>query len=222
MMRELPTGAGGVPYMPDGWVEKELHSARGVLATAWSRLLRRDSEPERRQPRESAGVGVLLLKLAGLYVLLDVLYFLIPNEVLREFVIHYGVVEVSAALINLIDPSAAVQAASGVLTSTRATLEVVRGCDGSGSMFLIVAAVVAFPSSVREKIAGVALGLLLMFLLNQVRIVGLYFVLTRESQWFSPIHLYFAPTLVILVGALFFHEWVARVGWKSLDRLADA
>jgi exosortase family protein XrtM len=74
-------------------------------------------------------------------------------------------------------------------------LEVVLGCDGSAALFLIMTAVIAFSVTIKLKVLRVFLGVLLVYLLNRIRIVGLNFVVAYQWDWFLPIHTYFAPHL---------------------------
>jgi exosortase family protein XrtM len=151
----------------------------------------------------------LALFVAG-YALLHALYFLIPDALLRDAVYHWTIIVPGAVAINLLAPGEAVHGAGALLTSVRASLEVVRGCDGSGVAFLLVAAMAAFPSSWRRKLAGLAGALLLVYALNQARIVGLYFVAAYRNDWFVPLHVWFVPTLFVVLSALYFAAWAAR------------
>lgn len=150
---------------------------------------------------------LFLLLFAAIYGLLHFAYFQIPDEVLRDVVHYHGLVKVSAGLIDLLAPVEHVAALQNHIISPLANLEVVRGCDGSGAMFLIVAAVLAFPASVVRKLVGIAASLALMYVLNLVRIVSIYFVVAYYPAWFLPAHTYFAPTLIVLLGCLFFAWW---------------
>ena len=123
----------------------------------------------------SRPMGYLALFI-GAYVLLEALYFLVPDNILREVVYHYGVVTVSADIIHLITPHEAVAVTANQLRSNTVALEVVRGCDGAGVAFLLIAAMAAFPATWRRKVTGSVMAITLVFVLNQVRIVGLYYL----------------------------------------------
>lgn len=161
-------------------------------------------------PRRPTGPGRFLLLFVAGYALLHTLYYLVPDAWLREAIYHWGIILPGAAAINLLAPQETVHGAGAMLTSARASLEVVRGCDGSGVAFLLAAAVAAFPAGWRARLAGLAGAMLLVYLLNQVRIVGLYFVAAYRNDWFVALHTWFVPTLFVVVGALFFAAWAAR------------
>lgn len=143
------------------------------------------------------------------YVLLHSLYFCIPNPILINVVYPYGIVNLGAGLINWLAPQEAVHAAGHRLWSTKASLEIVRGCDGSGVIFMLTAAVVAYAAPLRHKVAGILGALALVYVLNEIRVVALYFVAAYRQSWFVPLHAYFIPSLMILASVLYFAAWTA-------------
>jgi exosortase family protein XrtM len=153
--------------------------------------------------RECLQMGVFI----GLYAAFHLMYFQIPDEVLRNIIYRYGVVQVCADLVHLISPSDPVMVVENSLQSAGVNLEIVRGCDGAGALFLLIAAILAFPATFKQKISGLVLGVALLFGLNTLRITGLYYIAAYYPDYFSIIHIYFAPTLLIIVICLFFAWW---------------
>lgn len=174
-----------------------------------------ENPPRNFKPRE----WLFLALFAGVYGILHYAYFQIPDEVLRDVIHHRGLVLIGAQLIDLLAPTERVSAIQGHIVSARANLEVVRGCDGSGAMFLIVAAILAFPASPLHKLAGIAASLALMYGLNLARIVGIYFIVAYYPAWFLPAHTYFAPTLIVMLGCVFFAWWAL---WTSRGKHGNA
>lgn len=117
------------------------------------------------------------------YAVLHALYFLIPISILHDGIYLQVFGRPSAWLIHLMVPAEGVTALTNRIASPRAILEIVRGCDGSGVLFLISAAVVAFPASWRMRAIGVLLGILLVYALNLARLTGLYFVAAYHLPW---------------------------------------
>ena len=72
--------------------------------------------------------GWFLLQFVCIYTVLDVLYFSMPDRVLRDVVHYYGIVAPGAELIKLLSPSEQVVAIQGSLQSPHVTLNIVRGC----------------------------------------------------------------------------------------------
>jgi exosortase family protein XrtM len=160
--------------------------------------------------RHEPGPLRFLLLFASGYALLYWAYWQVPDAVLRDSLYPIAILGPCAALVNLLFPAEAVTVASGMLQSPRASLEVVRGCDGSGMLFLIVAAIMAFPSAWRARMAGLCGALLLVHALNTARIMLLYFAAAYRESWFLPLHTYLVPTLFVLGGGLYFAWWAAR------------
>jgi exosortase family protein XrtM len=86
----------------------------------------------------------------------------------------------------------------------------VRGCDGSGVILLLVAAIITVRTTIKRTLLGIVGAIALVYVLNQLRIVAIYFVVSRWRPWFTPVHVYFIPTLMILVGALYFAVWASH------------
>lgn len=151
---------------------------------------------------------VVLLGLV--YVLFELAYFAVPDRMLREVVHTRVIAEPAAAVIAWLSPGEAVTAADGALHADGVTLRLVRGCDGSGLAFLLLAAVLAFPARARDLAAGVAGALLLAYLLNEARIVALYFLAAHQPDWFTTAHDFVLPAVIVLAAGLTYGAWVAR------------
>ena len=143
----------------------------------------------------------------GFYVLLDFGYFQIPVDLFINVIYYYGVVTICADVINFIAPLENVIAQQNHLISVKANLEIVRGCDGAGVLFLVISAILAFPAKLIRKLIGLLLGIILISMINLLRIIVLYFVVAYHSEWFSLIHTYLAPTLMVIVGGSYFAWW---------------
>lgn len=143
----------------------------------------------------------------GCYSLLNYGYFKIPVELFMNVIYYHGVVAICADLINWIAPMEQVLAQHNHVLSSKADLEIVRGCDGAGVLFLLVSAIVVFPANWHRKLLGLILGISLVYSLNLLRVSGLYFVIAYHPDWFLLIHTYLAPTLMIIIGCCYFAWW---------------
>lgn len=122
-------------------------------------------------------------------------------------VIDIVTVKPSVFFINQIRPDEQVIAQGHRLVSPHIRLSVLNGCEGTESVFLIIAAIAAFRSSWRHKIAGLFPGVALIYLANQARIVALYFSLRYDRVWFELLHGYIGPTFIIALGCVFYLWW---------------
>jgi len=143
------------------------------------------------------------------YVLLHYGYFKIPDEIFVNTIYYHGVVAICADFINMFVPLEQVVGYQNHLLSTKADLEIVRGCDGVGVLFLLLSAIMAFPVNVNRKLLGLILGIGLIYIANLLRISMLYFVIAYHGEWFLLAHTYLAPTLLVLLTCLYFAWWAS-------------
>ena len=117
---------------------------------------------------------------------------------------------VGAFVIGIITQDGSVTTLNSTITSKNLSMQIVKGCDGTEGLLLIVPAMFAFPASFREKAFGLVLGILFIYTLNLLRIVGLWFVLGHAPVLFDLMHVYVGQTFIILSGFLFFFWWATR------------
>lgn len=160
-----------------------------------------------RTTRPTRNPLLFLVIFAAIYGLMYGAYFAVPDRILVNEVYEPVIVAPAATVLNVIAPEENVSFKNNRLSSSRAVLDVVRGCDGIGLLLLLTAAMLAFPSPLRLKALGIATGLLLMYVLNLVRIIILYFIVAYHGDWFIPLHTLFIPGALVLVGGLYFHLW---------------
>ena len=166
-------------------------------------------------PHAERSWSVALLVFALVYVALYSGYMWLPDRLLVETIYYRGIVAPGAALIHLIAPADLVQGVDNRLVSGATVLEIVRGCDGAGVFFLLVAAIIAVRGTMGKIAWGVVGAIILVYLANQLRIVILYFVVRGHGDWFVPLHSYVFPTLFVLLGLAYFSFWV---GMKDTGR----
>jgi exosortase family protein XrtM len=159
--------------------------------------------------RRSLGWQFLLLFVA-LYLAMYVAYVLLPDAMLRDKIFSYGITYPAKAVLNWLFPGERAVALENQLRSARAHLSIVRGCDGAGVVFLLIAAIVAYRAAWMATLLGTAGAIGLIYLVNEMRIVALYFVQSYRPLWFMTVHVYFIPSLMILVAAIYFMWWAAR------------
>ncbi|MEY4590492.1 MAG: hypothetical protein RL497_2568 [Pseudomonadota bacterium] len=147
------------------------------------------------------------VKFCAFFLAMEYAYFAIPDDFLRDTLYFHVLVAPCVAVINFLNPAEQVLANHSLMTSAKASLEIVRGCDGAGTIFLLMAAVLAFSSPFKTKILGFLVGIFLLMAVNHLRIIGLYFIAAYQNSWFAPIHSYVAPTLIIMIGCVFFAVW---------------
>ena len=156
-----------------------------------------------------------LVLFALIYIALDAAYMRVPDQILAQTVYRYGINDVAAALINRWHGSAVVQVQDNRLLAPSIELEIVRGCDGSGVLFLVCGAILAFRASLPHKLIGIAGSIVVIYVLNELRVIGLYYALAERPEWFMPVHVYFIPIALVVWVAVMFAAWI---NWSTTPR----
>jgi exosortase H (IPTLxxWG-CTERM-specific) len=114
-----------------------------------------------------------------------------------------------AAIINLFGAGAI--ANDAIVQSPKFTLSIAMGCDGVEATCLFLAGVLAFPTSWRARLIGLATGLPLIQLINVVRLVGLYYAGVFLPSVIDELHIYVAQAIVIFLSTAILIYWLERV-----------
>lgn len=94
------------------------------------------------------------------------------------------------------------------IRSARFSMQVVRGCDALDPAALLVAAMVAFPSSWLAKLVGVLAGVATVLVVNVVRMVSLFYIGLHFPRVFDVVHVEVWPTAIMLLALFVFLVWV--------------
>ncbi|HWN97949.1 MAG TPA: exosortase H [Blastocatellia bacterium] len=115
-----------------------------------------------------------------------------------------------AAIINVFGAGATTNGA--LVSSPRYSIDIAMGCDGVEASCLYLAGVLAFPTSWRARLIGVAFGVPLIHAINLARLVGLYYVGIYLPSVADEVHVYVAQTIVILLSTAILIFWLERFG----------
>lgn len=116
--------------------------------------------------------------------------------------------QMCVGLVTLFD--ATVQSEGKVLwnASTGFGVSIEAGCNGLEAYIVLVAAIMAFPSSWRQKLAGLGTGFLAVQFLNVLRVISLFYL----GQWSMPVfefaHEFLWQALIMLDVLVFWLLWV--------------
>ncbi len=147
-------------------------------------------------------------------------YHKVPDSTLRTIIYPNVIGHAAVKVINTITPDRRAIVNENRISSGRTVLNIVRGCDGSGVWFMLIAAVLGFGARFKATLVGLLLGTAVVYLVNQVRIIGLFYLVEWKRSLFPVVHTYYAPTLIILIIAGFFLWWTQ---WSTqLQQANDA
>jgi exosortase family protein XrtM len=141
------------------------------------------------------------------FTLLQYGYAASRGSIVERIVIDIATVQPSVAVINLIAPEEQAKASGHRILSPLGGLNILNGCEGTESIFLLLAAILAFAAPWKYKLIGALIGTMLVYMLNQTRIVSLYFLAHQNHHWFDLLHGYVAPTLIVVLTCVFFLWW---------------
>lgn len=129
---------------------------------------------------------------------------------IERLVIDQATVRPAVYLVNLISPKASAYAEGSRLKAPGGGINILNGCEGTEVLFLLYAALLAAPLAWRARLLGAAAATLFVYVLNQVRIVALFFAYRSDAGWFDALHGMIAPLLLIACALLFFLYWLGR------------
>jgi archaeosortase B (VPXXXP-CTERM-specific) len=85
-------------------------------------------------------------------------------------------------------------------------VEIIDECTGLFEIFIFMAAVLAYSTSIKKKLLGFAMGIPTIYLFNVIRIIFLLVAGAYSKELFDFMHLYFwQGTLIIMISSV----WVA-------------
>lgn len=146
----------------------------------------------------------------AVFALLQGLYGAAKDTWVERLVIDQVTVNSAAWLIQVFDPEAGVQPVGSRLRAPGGGINVINGCEGTDVIFLMIGAMLVAPISMRAKLLGVLLGTALVLVLNQARVIGLFYAYRTDRSLFDMMHGVIAPLLLIMAAAGFFVLWLNR------------
>jgi exosortase/archaeosortase family protein len=149
--------------------------------------------------------GAIFLVLVGFF-------FFLYNSVLLTSRPFHGFMaftaDISGWLLNL--TGRGVEVSDTVVASSQFAFQIVDLCTAVMPMLIFTAAIIAFPSRLKEKLLGLIVGLLGIFVINQVRLVSLFFIGIYAPGIFETAHLLVWQSLMILLAIGLWLIWAYK------------
>lgn len=126
----------------------------------------------------------------------------------------------SAMVVHMFDPT--VISYGRVLQSAKTGfgVSIEPGCNGVEATIVLVAAMLAFPSSWKMKAWGIGLGFIAVQFVNLLRVVSLFFLGQWNFEVFEFAHLYMWQALIMLDVLVVWLLWMRVVARR--DRASNA
>lgn len=137
-------------------------------------------------------------------IFLGVLVTLFTVEMLKPVQAHVIVpftawlASLSAAIITPFDDSVVAFGKVLQFRDTGFAVSIEAGCNGVEATIVLIAAVIAFPATWRQRLAAIAIGFVAIQAMNILRIISLFYLGNWDLDIFSWVHLYLWPTLIML------------------------
>lgn len=160
------------------------------------------------RPRKPLPIWVSALVFISVFFILQMSYDACRGSDFEHFILGDLTVVPTAALINLLTPAVHVKALGNQLIAPGGGITVLKGCEGTEIMFMLVAAFAAIVMPWRRRLSGLGFGILLVFCLNQMRLLLLFYVYRSEPSLFNLLHGTVTPIVLVLCVALYALYWM--------------
>ena len=139
---------------------------------------------------------------------------------IEYLVIHTCTVAPAALLVNLLTPSVHASASNYVLQAPYGGINILNGCEGLEALFLVIAAFTVAPLDAISRLAGAVLGAPAVFLVNQARILTLFYAFRASPRLFDTLHATVTPVAVVILMCCYFYAWLAHASRRSVAESA--
>lgn len=100
---------------------------------------------------------------------------------------------------------------NGIITDGSFALYLAFGCEGSEPIMIFAAATLAFPAKWKDKLTGLVAGVLILYVLNLVRILALFFIGKHFPDSFRSFHGEIFPVIFIFLAIIVWFLWINRL-----------
>lgn len=119
----------------------------------------------------------------------------------------------SATLMMPFDPDVTQYGRIIMSKATGFAVSIEAGCNGVEAAIILVAGMIAFPSSLKHKLVGIVAGIAAVQGVNLLRIISLYYLGKWNMSVFEFAHLYLWQALImldVLVVWMLWIRWIAQ------------
>jgi len=147
-----------------------------------------------------------------LFFMLQTGWSALQGSAFERLVIDQATVKTAVLVADTLSPGLGVRADGPRMAAPGGGINIINGCDGTDVLFLLTAAVLVAPVAWRWRLVGLLAGWPLVFVLNQVRVLALFYAFRHDRSTFDLLHGAVAPLVLILAVGVFFMLWLGRSG----------
>ncbi|MBF0235480.1 MAG: archaeosortase/exosortase family protein [Desulfamplus sp.] len=123
------------------------------------------------------------------------------------------IITLSAFFINCFGEAKVLS--GSIIQLNNVALNVGFGCNGLEAFMIYIAAILSFPATKFDKLAGIVIGFIILQVINILRIVALGLVGIYLQEYFDYFHIYVAQGMMIVVSFIIFLLWLQYVTNKK-------
>lgn len=137
------------------------------------------------------------------------------NPVQEHVIVPFttGLAKFSAFLISPFDENVIAYGKILQFQDTGFAVSIEAGCNGVEATIVLIAAVLAFPGTWKQRAAAIVLGFSAVQVMNVARIISLFYLGDWDLDIFGWVHLYLWPALImldVLVVFIFYLRYLAN------------
>jgi exosortase H (IPTLxxWG-CTERM-specific) len=155
---------------------------------------------------------------ARFFAALIVFYVVVASEPVNEHVIvPFTELVVRSSAVVLRGIHEPIEVVGTVIRTSRFAMDVRNGCNAVEAMLLLAAAMLAFPATLRSRLAGLFVASAAIQILNVIRVSSLVWLGQHHRGAFDVVHVAVWQTIVILAAVGMFVYWSLRFAEKPLQ-----
>ena len=156
-----------------------------------------------------------LLRFALLLAVFEVPLLTRPVDQYVARPVSAAIASTSGVILRVIGERVVVR--GSIISSPCFAVDIQNGCNGLETMLFLVAAVLAFPATARQRVTATIAGIVLIQMVNLIRVVTLFLVGCHKRAWFESFHLAIWQTIVFATAVIFFAAWTRRATIPDAD-----
>jgi exosortase family protein XrtM len=162
--------------------------------------------------QDQANPAGSLIKQALVFILLFILmqagWQMVRDDAIGHFIRGTVTVKPAVMLIHLLTPQITASALGNQILAPGGGLVIKIGCEGIEALFILIAGLFSVTMAWRAKLSGMLLGLMLIYVVNEIRILVLFYAFRADKALFQLLHGTIAPLALIAIAGLFYHYWL--------------
>ena len=162
--------------------------------------------------QDQANPAGSLIKQALVFILLFILmqagWQMVRDDAIGHFIRGTVTVKPAVMMIHLLTPHIQASALGNQILAPGGGLVIKIGCEGIEALFILIAGLFSVTMAWRAKLSGMLLGLMLIYVVNEIRILVLFYAFRADKALFQLLHGTIAPLALIAIAGLFYHYWL--------------